>query len=312
MSHQEKSTGPGIAPELLAELRARLEVPIRTQVPGARLTTFAVGGPIEVLVEPRNEVELSELLRFLGAATIPVRVIGAGSNLLLADAGIPQLVVKLSGDFAASTQIDSGFRVGAAASLMSLTREAAAAGLSGLEFAGGIPASIGGAVCMNAGAHGSEVSQVLESARVVMPTGEIQEIPASELRFGYRFAALPEGAVVTSAEIHLVASSVDRVRKCQSTFLKERRAKQPLALPSAGSVFKNPSADKSAGYLIESVGLKGRRVGGAQVSTLHANWLVNPDKDASSEDVIALLELCQTKVAEQHKIHLEPEIKIWH
>jgi UDP-N-acetylmuramate dehydrogenase len=202
------------------------------------------------------------------------------------------------------------FYVGAGASLMRVARDLSGAGYAGLEFAGGIPASIGGAVYMNAGAHGGEMSSIITRVRVCQPDGSIDELVHRDLPVAYRRGGIPDGAIVMGAWLQLVEGDRDSIEKRRQTFLEHRKQTQPLHLPSAGSVFKNPPG-LVAGRLIEEAGLRGTKRGGAQISPQHGNWIVNPDRTALASDVLYLMELCRSRVLEQTTILLETEQKMW-
>jgi UDP-N-acetylmuramate dehydrogenase len=285
----------------------------RQGISGARCSTFGIGGVIQYLVEPRNENELEAAVRVLRSYSMPWRILGAGSNVLLPDEGLPGFTLRLGREFRYCRPGGSSneFEIGAAMSLMSLSRDLSDAGMSGLEFAGGIPASIGGAVTMNAGAHGGEMSSVLTSVRFIGPAGGWEELPAKELRFSYRHSVLPPGALVVGARVALAPGDRTRSSELRRTHLAERKSRQPLTLPSAGSVFKNPPGEFSAGELIERACLKGTRRGGASISSLHGNWIVNDTRNACAKDVQDLIRLCQERVAELFKVRLQPEVIAW-
>jgi UDP-N-acetylmuramate dehydrogenase len=194
---------------------------------------------------------------------------------------------------------------------MSLARRVSGDGFSGLEFAAGIPATIGGAIFMNAGAHGSEICERIVHVDAVMSDGSIERFDVRDLPWRYRHSGLPAGCFVTSVRLRVVPGDKARISALCAHNLDERRKRQPLSLPSAGSVFKNPSPDQPAGRLLEEAGMRGERVGGAQVSELHANWIVNPDKSASASDVLSLIALCQARVKARSGIDLVPEVRMW-
>ncbi|MBN8548102.1 MAG: UDP-N-acetylmuramate dehydrogenase [Deltaproteobacteria bacterium] len=298
--------------EILAELALVPELSIKTAVPGAQCTTFAIGGPLEVLLEPNSEAALSATLRALFRHREQFQVLGAGSNLLISDQGVAGFTLRLGRYFRYRTATqDSRFEVGAAMSLMSLSREISEAGFSGLEFAGGIPASFGGAVRMNAGAHGGEIGSVIQSVRVAHPDGALEVIPARELEFSYRHSRLPSGSLVVSAEIKVAPGDRAAIVRLRQEHLAERKRRQPLSAPSAGSVFRNPSSEISAGAVLERAGMKGVAVGGARVSLLHANWIINDKRQASAADVRELIRQCQRKALEVCATELIPEVVQW-
>lgn len=283
----------------------------RTGVPLAALTTFAIGGPVACLAEPDSPAELGRLLQFLSAEGIPWRILGAGSNILAADEVHPGCVIRLGRGLRYVHPCGGGvFRVGGAMALMSLSRELSEGGFAGLEFAGGIPASLGGAVRMNAGAHGAEMASVLRSL-TVYEQGELHEYAAAALPFSYRHSGLSEQAIVVEATIALTPGDPRTSRELRAKHLAYRKETQPLSLPSAGSVFRNPDPHHPAGRLIEACGLKGARSGGARISELHGNWIVNEGRTAAARDVQTLIARCQTAVREQHGFELHPEVVWW-
>jgi UDP-N-acetylmuramate dehydrogenase len=289
--------------------------PVRRDVLGSDLTTFAIGGELSLLVEPQDLSQLLAVSKFLAAADLPWRVLGAGSNLLISDQGVKAVVLKLGKGFRTLSSIEHGrvpglIEVGGAASLMTLSRSMSEQGLSGLEFAGGIPASIGGAVFMNAGAHGGEIGAVLKEVAFVID-GEEHRVAAKTLPFSYRHSGIDPKAIVTSAIFELTPGDREKIIAHRAECLRERKLRQPLNSPSAGSVFRNPAPDAPAGRLIESCGLKGQELGGAQISEMHGNWIVNPRRVATSKDVQELISLCIQTVNQMHGVTLRPEVVSW-
>lgn len=280
---------------------------------GKRSTTFCIGGTYKYFLEPHNEAELVSAVKAIREAGQEYRVLGAGSNLLVSDGGIASWVFRLGKGFRSFEQKRPGvFFVQGSMSLMTLSRELSEAGFSGLEFAGGIPASFGGAVRMNAGAHGSEMSSVLNRVRFLSVTGDVEEVSKGEMQFSYRKSGFSNGSIVLGAEIELVSADAETVRRNRAEHLAERKKRQPLSYPSAGSVFKNPEGGyPSAGALIEECGLKGYAIGGAEVSRLHGNWIINPAKSACANDVAALIAHCQSTVAHMKNLTLEAEVVTW-
>ena len=296
---------------LIPAVQALVLAPLRFDVPGSSLTTFAIGGALRAVVTVETVQELAQVLALLHREGQPVRVIGNGSNILVSDAGLNEWIVKLGAGLKRIEVNGSRFEVFGAASLMSFARRASDDGFSGLEFAAGIPASIGGAVCMNAGAHGSEICSRIALVRGVMGDGSLCEWKRDELPWQYRFSGLPVGAMVTSVVLDLVQGDTEKIARACSENLAARRASQPLALPSAGSVFKNPSLQRPAGMILEGLGMKGHEFGGVAVSDLHANWIVNPKRKGTARDVLALIELCRQRARTESGIELEPEVKVW-
>jgi len=298
--------------ELVKEFQKALQVNFKEQVLGARATTFAIGGPLSILVEPENKEELIATIRFVKAAGLKCRVLGAGSNLLIPDSGVTDWVVRLGRGFRSYEQTTPGiFRIGAAMPLMVLSRELSDAGMAGLEFAGGIPASVGGAVKMNAGAHGGQMADLISAVEIVDLDGRVTKVPVNDLSFSYRRSSIPRDAVVMGIELKLTPGDRVQSRAKRQEFLEHRKKYQPLTTPSAGSVFKNPSAERSAGKLIQDSGLCGYTIGGAKVSEIHGNWIINEGKNAKAVEVEELIQLCQSKVAEKFSIALEPELVRW-
>lgn len=294
------------------EFTAQTGISVRENVSADRYTTFYVGGNFAYLIEVNTVAEVVKSVKALRSLHQNWSVIGFGSNLVVPSAGVQRWVMKLGKGFRSVNQMDqSRFSVGAATALMALSREMSAAGLSGLEFAGGIPASVGGAVRMNAGAHSGEMSQVVEQIEYVNDRAQVVHMSAKDLSFEYRSVNIPEGAIVTGATLCLVKSTQDKTTSSLKENLEYRKRTQPLTLPSAGSVFRNPCAALSAGSLLEECGMKGLAIGGAKISELHANWIVNEARSASSEDVWKLVAKCQSEVWQQRGVRLEPEIIQW-
>lgn len=285
---------------------------VRQGVSGASRTTFAIGGELEFLVECSAPDQISEIIETLAAEGEEYRVLGAGSNVLIPSGGLAGVTLMLGREFRyCEQQGQSSFRVGGATPLMSISREMCAQGFAGLEFAAGIPGSVGGASFMNAGAHGGQMSNVLRTVRYVTPEGKLEKKAIRELTFQYRSLGLPAGCLIYSVELCLKKEDPGEVCERRRICLEERKRRQPLSLPSAGSVFKNPSPERSAGYLIDHAGLRGLWQGGAQISELHANWIVNPRRQATDSDVLTLMSRCQDEVLQKFSIALEPEIRIW-
>ena len=285
---------------------------LKPSVLGSACTTYAIGGPLEALFEPNSQEELVRGLRILLQFGASYKVLGNGSNLLIRDEGVKGVVVRLGRGFRTIEESSGGrVSVGGSYSLMALSRELSERGLSGLEFAGGIPASLGGALRMNAGAHGGEVGDLVEQIEVVLPGGELEVLSKQSLKFSYRSSTLPDSAIVTRVTLKLSPGDKGAISEKRAHLLSERKKTQPLTVPSAGSVFKNPSREQSAGFLIERVGLKGAVHGGAQISSMHGNWIINPNRKGRFDDVTALVSLCREKVLERYGIFLHQEIIQW-
>jgi UDP-N-acetylmuramate dehydrogenase len=285
---------------------------LRQAVPLQDFTTWKVGGPAEWFGEPADQGELVALIAWARHHRLALRCIGAGSNLLIADSGLPGLTVcnrRLQGSQLDST---SGWvEAQAGEPIPTLARKAARAGLHGLEWSVGIPGTVGGAVVMNAGAQGGCIAEWLDSVRVIDPDRPETpfELTAAELDFSYRHSRLQnEPLIVLSARFRLEAGhDPAAITACTSANLHSRTSTQPYQQPSCGSVFRNPEPQK-AGQLIEALGLKGLRIGGAEVSAVHANFIVNLG-GATAADIDALIQRVQQRVQEVHGIHLHPEVK---
>lgn len=292
--------------QVVEALRARCRE-VREDEPLRRHVTFRIGGPADVLVIPRTLDEARAAVGFLYAERIPFIVLGAGSNVLISDLGIRGVVVKIGKGLDQVSYNGETVVAQAGAGLPHLARDAANRGLSGLEFSAGIPASVGGAVVMNAGAHGHSMQEVVRSARVITPEGErVLELEA--LGYQYRTSVLQERpGVVVEATLKLMKSQPDVVRERTDSWLRHRGETQPIGPPSSGCVFRNPQADH-AGRLIDLAGAKGLQVGGARVSEIHANYILNGG-DAKAADVIDLIHKVSAKVLEKFGVRLEPEIK---
>jgi UDP-N-acetylmuramate dehydrogenase len=277
--------------------------------PLAAHTWFNLGGPAEFFAEPTTVEELALLVRRCREQEIPLRLIGGGSNLLVRDEGVPGVVVQLSAP--AFGQIEVGkqsIRAGGGAKLGHVISTAVREGLAGLEVLVGIPGSIGGALHGNAGAASGDIGQWTHGATVMTHTGEIVTRQPGELSFGYRKSSLDE-LVILSAEFRLDQGDPHQLtRRMQKQWIT-KKASQPLAHQSAGCIFKNPQG-VSAGMLIDQAGLKGTRIGGAEVSERHANFIV-ADSSATAADVLRLIELVRSTVAERMGVELKLEIEIW-
>lgn len=280
--------------------------------PMSRHTSFRVGGPARRMAFPKSGEQLVLLLSFAGECGARPLVIGNGTNLLVPDEGLDRLVIDTS---AGLNRIEPGKEPGtvvaeAGASLARLADFACKQGLTGLEFAHGIPGTVGGAVCMNAGAYGGEMKQVIQGVSVLFPEEGVKLLSNEEMDFGYRHSLLTDcpDAVVLSAVFCLAPGDPAAIRERMRDLMARRKASQPLEWPSAGSTFKRP-AGYFAGTLIEQCGLKGLTVGGAQVSEKHAGFIVNKG-GATAADVMALIARVQERVFEQTGVRLEPEVRI--
>ncbi len=271
-------------------------------------TTLRLGGPAEYLAFPKTVEEIRGLLAEAADRGIPVTVIGHGSNLLVLDGGIRGLVIRFGKTFREIGIQGDRLSVQAGVMLGNAARAAAEAGLSGMEFAAGIPGTLGGAVTMNAGAYDGDMSRITERVDGILPDGTAVSLPAEEMRFGYRTsAAAALGLIVTRVTLRLLPGEPDRILDRMTELNRRRAEKQPLDVPSAGSTFKRPE-NGFAAALIDQCGLKGFRIGGARVSEKHAGFLVNTGE--SSADYLALVRYVQKTVLERAGVKLEPEIRI--
>ncbi|MBQ7656349.1 MAG: UDP-N-acetylmuramate dehydrogenase [Clostridia bacterium] len=273
-----------------------------------KFTTLRVGGAADYFAEPESEEHLLRLLKRAKDAGIPVLLMGNGSNLLVKDGGFRGLVIRLGKSFSKIERTGNCLYAQAGALLSALARQAQEASLTGLEFAQGIPGSVGGGVYMNAGAYGGELAQTLAFIRVF--DGEIiRDVPVGEMDYAYRHSrAMEENWIILGAQFHLTPGDPETIEAAMRNFASRRREKQPLEYPSAGSFFKRP-AGHFAGVLIEGAGLKGLSVGGAQVSEKHAGFLINTG-GATAADFLSLMEQVQSRVMEKYGVALEPEVRI--
>lgn len=273
-------------------------------------TTFRIGGAAKYFAVPKNEEEIMEAVDFAIVKDLPYYILGKGSNVLFADEGYPGVVIEIGAGMEKVERIgDTGIRAQAGVSLSALAAFAAREGLSGLEFAGGIPGTLGGAVTMNAGAYGGEMKDVIVSAKVMDKEGAVQELSCEELQLGYRTSIVQKKQlVVLEAEFSLKPGETETIQNTMKELNAKRREKQPLEYPSAGSTFKRPEG-YFAGKLIEDAGLRGYRVGDAQVSEKHCGFVVNRGK-ATCAEVLQLIEDVQKEVKEQFGVQLEPEVRI--
>ena len=287
------------------------EIELRFYEPLAKHTSFRIGGGAEVMAFPKNPEELAQIMRACKTlGTIPA-VLGAGTNVLAPDDGIAGLVICLKDCLGGMEQLDeTHIRVASGVTMTRAAVFAAGLGLSGLEFAHGIPGTVGGGVYMNAGAYGGEISQVCVSVDVMDRNGDVTTFTAQQMEFSYRHSVLEDNSgIVISAVFALVPEDEAVIRAQMKELMARRSASQPLDLPSAGSAFKRPVGGY-AGALIEQAGLKGYQVGGAAISTKHAGFAVNVD-NATANDVKKLLQNVSDIVFEKTGIRLEPEVRIW-
>ena len=282
-------------------------VDVRQSEPMARHTSFRIGGPADLFVTCDTVASLTATLEVLSAEDVPYTVAGKGSNLLVADSGYRGAVMVLGKEFKRHVCEGEHLRAGAACILAYLVQDAFSKGLGGLEFAVGVPGTLGGALAMNAGSREAWIGAVTESVTLLVPGTGLVRIRGDEISWGYRRSGLSERGIIVEGELRLVPSDPVRIRAEMERGLTRRRQSQPMGVPSAGSVFVNPEGD-SAGRLIESVGLKGTKLGGARISDIHANFIVN-DGGATAADVLGLANKVRTSVRDRHGIELQTEVR---
>ena len=288
--------------DLLGEEKVRISEPMN------RHTTFRIGGPADYFLLPSTAEEVKKILEICKEKELPYFILGNGSNLLVSDEGYCGVIIQLYRNYGGITVEGTNIRAGAGALLSQIASAAKNASLTGFEFAGGIPGTLGGAVVMNAGAYGGEMKDVLKEVTVMTEQGEIMTIPAEKLEMGYRTSLVRKaGYLVLEAVISLKAGDVEEIKAIMKDLTEKRVSKQPLEYPSAGSTFKRPEG-YFAGKLIMDAGLRGYQVGGAQVSEKHCGFVINKG-NATAADVCELMKDVQEKVQEQFGVTLEPEVK---
>ncbi|MFN8630798.1 MAG: UDP-N-acetylmuramate dehydrogenase [Chloroflexota bacterium] len=303
-------TGPAPAFDAIAvaaDIARRVGVRATQGEPMAKHTTMRVGGPADLFATAHNAFELKGLIRFARSRGIPLFLLGRGSDLVVADAGIRGLVVAVRAE---TTRLDGArYTAEAGVPMAKAATETQKAGLTGLEYGLAIPGTVGGAVWANAGAHGAETAAILESATLLLADGTEAVVPAADMQFRYRHSRLKDNPaeIVLAAAFTLAPADPATIAARLDDIRRWRREHQPLGLPSAGSVFRNPEGD-SAGRLIDSLGLKGLRIGGAVVSEKHANFIVN-DRQGTASDVRRLAETVQAEVRDRLGIELRLEIE---
>lgn len=282
---------------------------LRLREPMDRHTTFRVGGPADLFLTPKTAESLAGSLALLRQEGIPYLVIGNGSNLLVRDKGIRGAVIQIYRNMAQITVEGEEIYAEGGALLSSIAARAAEASLTGMEFAAGIPGTIGGSAVMNAGAYGGEMKDILVSVDVLTQDLERKTIPAAELELGYRHSCIPQkGYIVLGARLRLQKGDQTAIRARMTELAQQRREKQPLQYPSAGSTFKRPEG-YFAGKLVQDAGLKGKTIGGAQVSEKHSGFLINRG-NAAAQDILDLIAFCQAEVERQFGVKLETEVRI--
>ena len=293
--------------EWIDQLQNEFGGALRRNVPMRDYTSFRIGGAADAVLFAQSEEQLVHAVRLCKEAGERYLVVGNGSNLLVSDRGVRDLVIMIRDAFSQVSFSDETMTVGAGVRLTAAAQAAAGQSFSGLEFAYGIPGLVGGALAMNAGAYGGEMAQIVQSVRILEPDGEIREFSNELMEFGYRKSALKKGRIALSATLLLHRGEEEAIRARMAQYKSARQEKQPLSFPSAGSVFKRPEGH-FAGALIENAGLKGVSVGGAQVSEKHAGFIVNTGT-ATCQDVLELIKLIQKRVLEQSGVQLETELR---
>ena len=297
--------------EILTEAQSSDKLSVIENADMSKYTSFRAGGKAAALVEVENKEQLKAVLRFADEENIPHLLLGNGSNTLFKDSGYQGLVIKLGDYFNyLAEESDTRLRIGASMLLSTAAKMALEESLTGMEFASGIPGSIGGAIFMNAGAYGGEMKDIVASVHAVSPDGrDEKDFTNEEMQFGYRSSILQQnGWIATDVTFNLTTGNKEEIAAQMKDLNARRNAKQPVNYPSAGSTFKRPEG-YFAGKLIEDAGLKGLTVGGAQVSTLHSGFVINKG-GASATDILQLIALVQNTVYDKFGVMLEPEVRI--
>jgi UDP-N-acetylmuramate dehydrogenase len=295
---------------IMQELNAANVGKVSLNEPLANHTTIKIGGPADLFIEPNSIDGLIKTVELIKENGINWRAIGRGSNLLVSDQGIEGAVIKLGAGLDTLTIDGTSVTVGGGYPIVKLAMVTSKQGLSGFQFASGIPGSIGGAVYMNAGAHGSDISKVLTRAKILFADGTIEWLTTEEMQFSYRTSILQKvrPGICIEAEFELQAGKKDEIVAEMQKNKNYRKDTQPWNYPCAGSIFRNPLPNY-AGQLIEAAGLKGYSIGGAQISEMHGNFIVNAG-NAKAQDVLDLIEYVKNKIREQHKVEMETEVEI--
>ena len=283
---------------------------VKKDEPLAGHTTIKIGGPADLFVEPSSIKNLEKTMELVGKYKVNWRAIGRGSNLLVSDNGIEGVVIKL-GHGLNQLEIDgTKIMVGAGYSIVSLAVQISRNGLSGFEFASGIPGSVGGAVYMNAGAHGSDISKILTRAHILFEDGTFEWLTDKEMEFSYRTSVLQNKrpGIVVEAEFELTEGNKEEIMEAMQKNKEYRKVTQPWNFPCAGSIFRNP-LPYYAGQLVEEAGLKGYQIGGAQISEMHGNFIINAG-NAKAEDVLQLIDYVQKTIFDSYNVKMETEVEI--
>ena len=290
----------------LNELKKMITGKIMENEPMANHTSYGIGGPALAFIEPKSIKDLQMIKSFAKKHHVPVNCIGSGSNLLVSDEGINSFVVSLEKSFKKILFDKNKCYAGAGVKLSKLVKACIKRNLAGLETLFGIPGTLGGALIMNAGAFGNEISNYLIGIELLNSKGIVVQISANEIEFGYRSSTFNKDDIILSVEFQLEKSSETKIRKNRDQANLSRKSTQPLKFRSAGSVFKNPK-DITAGFLIDQAGLKGKSIGGAMVSDIHANFIIN-QTNAKADDVVLLVKIIRDTIYKKYSIALELEI----
>lgn len=297
---------------LLKGLKGLPGLKVKLNEPLAPYTSIKIGGPVDYFLEVEDRVSLSRTLELLHRHAVPFCLLGKGSNVLVSDRGVRGAVLRLGREFNQAIWTEKNgavvVLVGAAYSVSRLVREAARRGYSGLEFAEGIPGSVGGALVMNAGAYGSEIERIVDRVEGVTARGEAVGLQRGQMLFTYRSSNLPPATIVTRVHLRLAKDQAEAVSWRVGELVARRKRSQPSGYPNSGSMFRNPPGD-FAGRLIEAAGLKGKRIGRAEISERHANFILNLG-GAKAEEVRGLMEMARAEVRERFGVDLEPEVRL--
>ncbi|MFE4521358.1 UDP-N-acetylmuramate dehydrogenase [Cytobacillus firmus] len=296
--------------EFISKLRELNIGTVKENEPMANHTTMKIGGPADLFIEPYSIDSLAKAMDLIRQYKVNWRAIGRGSNLLVSDGGIEGVVIKLGRGMDQLDLNGTELRAGGGYSLVALSTIISKKGLSGLEFASGIPGSVGGAVYMNAGAHGSDISQILTKAHVLFEDGKMDWLTKDEMEFSYRTSVLQKKrpGIVLEAVFQLTEGDREKISSAMQKNKDYRKETQPWNFPCAGSIFRNPLPEY-AGQLIEKAGLKGHSIGGAQISNMHGNFIVNAG-DAKAEDVLALIQHIKDTIFDMYGVKMETEVEI--
>lgn len=286
-------------------------IPFERDAELARFTTIGLGGPAEVLARPTSTAEIGVVVELARNETVPLRVLGAGSNLLVSDAGVPGIVLHTGALDHVHIDVEAGIvDAGAGCHFPTLVKRTASKGLRGLEGGVGIPGSLGGVLTMNAGAYQFAIGPLVDAVEAVSADKGTVEMRRDEIDFKYRKSSFGTGLIVASARLRLRADAPDAVRADLNAHMHSRKTTQPVGVKSAGCIFKNPDGD-SAGRLIDGAGLKGFAVGGARISDVHANFIVH-DGSSTTTEVLELIDRVRESVVKATQVELETEVMTWH